>query len=695
MTTNIIHKTYGSHSTVWIREDWLVSELDIKHNSLRVRRAEHNKGLRSVWRYKRVEGCFYYDYENLPKSKQKKLPTKQDLIGIAGENMSREEILAGAKEKIHVLYGEYGEYREQELGASRYYIDNGYNRDSMELSSCVVWANILMDYTDKETRRWVLLGLDKIMDVYEAMLCVIEEKSLKYWKVSSVKAMYNKFKGYREKTKEEKYRFFIHKNMGNKHRQLLDDEVKNAIVWLRGMGQNWSDRSISRKIQFCCELKGWAVPSERTITEYMNTKQVKIWTEVGRYGAKGGKFARYVKSSVSIALPLYAGDCWQVDGTRVNMIPHVTLNDEGKKVERYLYYVIIKDVYSGAILGHGYTYSENHAVVIDALREAVDSTGHLPYELVCDKFPGHNTKEWQYLEGELERLGVRVTRAYKAEGKAQIERGFRVIQDVFMSESIFYYGEGIRSSRKSSHRSNEYLQAVKKMRKKIGWDFDRACEEMDMVIDRYNNTKLSNYSKRNIDKSPRELHNESDKSNVLRLEKARLMWLFAIRKELTLGGAGLLRTAIAGNEYSYRMNNYKAIEQHDKVLLLCDYRNMDTAMVFDFEGNLLEAVQEIGEVRIHGPNAHTEKLNRERKRINAYRNYAIAGYEKISGSAIEEIGEVDLLTPLTTKKQAIEAAETKMLEDVNKSFESLPEGEEDETIEAKIANPLGGLWKSE
>ena len=94
-----------------------------------------------------------------------------------------------------------------------------------------------------------------------------------------------------------------------------------------------------------------------------------------------------------------------MDGTRINFIPHKSA--DGK--EKSLMIIAVRDVHSGDIVGFHLDTKEDRYGYIHALNMAVRNTGHLPYELVHDRFPGHNTDEWTLITKRMKREGVIMT----------------------------------------------------------------------------------------------------------------------------------------------------------------------------------------------------------------------------------------------------------------------------------------------
>ena len=254
--------------------------------------------------------------------------------------------------------------------------------------------------------------------------------------------------------------------LGNTNASKNFEGVIPAMVFaMRATGYNFSNAHIIRRISLVCELTERKAPSKSWFEALLAKQETKMLTST-RFGANGRK-AQTFKSYNPVAGAVFAGDCWQMDGTRVNM---VDWQEEGKS--KFLYVVAVRDVFSGACIGVSFGYNEDRYMYQNALKMAVQKAGYLPYNLILDKFPGHNTQEWETIVTKLENRGVQVKYTAKATGKAQVERWFGTLQSVFMMQSNFYYGEGIMSKRPFAHRSVETLKAIKKEAKKTSFDIE-------------------------------------------------------------------------------------------------------------------------------------------------------------------------------------------------------------------------------
>ncbi len=389
-----------------------------------------------------------------------------------------------------------------------------------------------------------------------------------------------------------------------------DADVEAWVYDLRSSGCNYTNTYIARKVGIMCSLFGKAEPSQRWFTQLMETPLCEWITGPTRYGSKSRHGDR-VKAHVTLKKALHAGDCWQVDGTRVNFIDF-KLN--GKEV--FLYIVAVRDVYSGDILGYSFDVTENRWCVHAAIKMAVESTGYLPWELVMDKFPGHNTTEMETLFADMNKRGCRTTFTSNPNGKAAIERWFSTLQQVFMMGSDYYYGEGIRSRHQFGHRSYQQIKAMKLAAKNDGWDYDKAEAEACKVVEAYRTTKLSSYSRRYkmIENSPEGLHQQSEKPNVTLLDANQVIYLFALKTKRKFTGEGLLNIQIQNYAFSYRCADANVVANHKEVTICYDLQDLDVVHLYAINDKALKpylGTAHESSVQVYGPNAEWGKYQRQ------------------------------------------------------------------------------------
>ncbi len=449
---------------------------------------------------------------------------------------------------------------------------------------------------------------------------------------------------------------------GNDNAEQYNDPV--VFGWamnLRANGANFTDAHIVRQIWEACERTGRRKPSMRwfgqSIFEQAHTQ---FLTAQKRFGSS--KKANIHKSYIPFADAFYAGDCWEVDATRVNIIAHQTKDEKGNKIERHLMAVVVRDVMSGDVLGYDFTHAESHASFARAMKMAVQTAGYLPYELVTDKFPGHNTEQIKRLFERLEALGVIVRLSHNAKDKARTERWFGTFQSVVLMGSKYYYGEGITSTRLTAHRSPEYLAQLKKESKKAGFDVVKAYTEAETLVEQWRTIKYSYYSRKNanLHKTPQELHKESEKPNVIFASRQQVSMLFDLKKEITIRHNGQFHLEIQGVEFYYQISaeNYEAIAKthNKKVVISYDLDDLSEVYLWKEHGNLLASIceaQEVKQVVKYGPGKELGRISQLKARERQIEELKQVQLDQYTAVANEE----ELLLGIHTNKQKANAFE--------------------------------------
>lgn len=448
---------------------------------------------------------------------------------------------------------------------------------------------------------------------------------------------------------------------GNTNAELYNDaEVFSWVMQLRSMDANFSNEYIIRKVNEMCGLTGKSKPSRRWYgSKIFEIPENKYITGSFRYGSGSVKGQIY-KGYLPHLNAIYAGDCWEIDATRYNTIAHEVevLNRETGElriVEKFMMVVAVRDVHSGDVLGYSFCHAENHVAYHQALKMAVENTGYLPYEIITDRFPGHNTPQMQDLFERMKALGVKVEFSHNPNQKARLERWFRTLQSVFAMDSKYFYGEGIKSRAAYAHRSADYLARIKKEAKREGWNFEKAVEDAAQTIEKYRITSLSNYSRLHskIDKSPAELHDESEKPNVISADEKRISMLFDLKKQLKLRRDGQIYTEILGVPHHYLVaaEDFNIIAAQFDQEVTVSYSLDDRSKVFLWKkhGHLLSYLCEadrLEEPQLYGPDKQYGIVAKYQKRARQIQSQK---EEKLQEMIGEEYG---MLGPFTQKDKA-------------------------------------------
>ncbi len=440
---------------------------------------------------------------------------------------------------------------------------------------------------------------------------------------------------------------------GNTNSMVFDDpELVSWALQLRSMPKNYSNDYIIRKITEQCLITGKRTPSRRWYGQNIFEQNGTKFLTSKRYGSS--RKSHIHKSYIPFQNALYAGDCWEMDATRVNIISH-----KDEKKEKFLMVVAIRDVHSGDVLGYSFSHSENHIVYADAMKMAVQNAGYLPYEIVTDRFPGHNTPQMEDLFARMESLGVHIEFAHDPNKKARVERFFLTLQQITMPDSDYFYGQGIMSRSLSAFRSPEYIAQIKKEANKAGFDMYKAVEESTNIIESFRDTLYSKYSRKHskLNRSPRELHNESEKPHVIEVSEATISMLFGLKKKITIRNNGQIVTEILGVKMNYFISAayYDIIKNYhtQQVVMSYDIENPNVVFLWEQHGHLLKSLCEADyfePAQKFGPNKMMQQVGVAKAREKAINELKEKDYQ-------ETIGEENLMLGRYGKKDELNIAD--------------------------------------
>ena len=549
------------NSDVYLSHNYIANSGIVSSGYLRVAKTRASKGSES-WQYMEIFDKTYFNYSSMPVQARYSLPSVQNLRQMAvGFDNDIVSIIKTARELSHLFAPAFN------------------NNESLMMAASVI----------QEAAKWVKnqnISFNK-SKFFIKLATEINIQQLKHLP-KTWRNLRDKIKEYAAEKPIET--MIVAKNKGNNNRTKFanNDIIKDWIITLAESQKNYSGAYIFRNIRrMCLQSNINDFPSQRWVSSYMSSSEIQYLTHQ-RYGANS-RFNQRYRAYVPTLSAVFAGDCWQIDGTRVNIIDHkATYTEDGKRKtsQKFLYIVAVRDVMSGNVLGWEYCHKENATAVINALSMAVRNTGYMPYELIYDRFPGHNTYEWAFVENQMRMAGTVMTIAHKAEGKAHIERWWGTLQDVFMSNSELYYGEGIKSTRRYAHRSREYVNMMRKWASDNNFGYDDACNETDNIINSYLNTPLSEYSKKfkDIDQSPAQLHEESGKPNTYDISEQQWAFIFGLRKEVSIAH-NMITTQIEGATFYYGIDDCDAIARYTGVKLTNCFDFEDLSKVHLFNGD--------------------------------------------------------------------------------------------------------------
>ncbi|MDX8566310.1 Mu transposase C-terminal domain-containing protein [Elizabethkingia sp. HX WHF] len=652
--TDILLRQSGGRESIWLSQRLVAEVCNVDENYLKVARIRYKKTVRACdiakakdfmpdsgksWRWSKQYGQFYYCLDNIP---DRQPVHYRSLFGDSEALLDMYRAVCKSKDLSSL-----------EIRFKRFLKDN--------------FRNYLEFYTDTDEIQRVALAkacatLEFILNekedypgtknkLYKDIAPILKVNDIRYFPHNPLRI--KEKVDILEDTDHAIIEIIRLPRVGNSNAEVYNDPV--VFSWamqLRMMSQNYTDAHIARTIWDACDRTGRKKPTRRWFgMQIFEQAKTKFLTGEKRFGSS--RKAQIFKDRIPFADALYAGDTWQIDSTRVNIIAHRSADGS----DRYLNVIAVRDVMSGDILGHAFDYSENSDAYLRALKMAVQTSGYLPYEIVTDRFPGHNTDLIKRLFARMEALGVNIQITHNANGKAGIERWFGTFQSVILMGSKYYYGEGIQSRRLTAHRSPEYLKEVKKEAKKAGFDLVAAYTECENLVEQFRDIKYSVYSRKheNLHKSPKELHQESEKPFVNWISAMQTSMLFDRKTEITLSGKGSFIKEIAGVKITYKVSPeyYDVISSYHgkKVVVSYDLDDLSQVYLWEEHDMLLKSLcpaDRFEDIMIHGPKKELGRLSQAKARerqIDAMKEQEL--------SDIINVGEDSMMMGIYTNKTKV------------------------------------------
>lgn len=454
------------------------------------------------------------------------------------------------------------------------------------------------------------------------------------------------------KHKNTKELELIHGNNGKQNALKFgnNEDIVGWAVDLCADGHNYPVPAIVKMLAARCEWFGYEAPSESWVKNLRLQWQATIAEY--RWDERNPHLQAY-RIYIPTAKAPYAGTVWTIDGTQFNAVAHET--EKGKSAR--LYYIAVRDEFSGDVLAVVPCYAEDVAVHIAVVKAAIAETGYVPYELRHDRFTGHNGAVWlEFIEG-LKALGLKkVTTTVSPWAKGRHERMYGTLQSVFDAFSKVSYRDSPLSTRPTARVRNSVMLQQEKVARKTGYDWQKAVADLAQVITAYRHTPYSKWSEkyRSCEKSPAELHYLSEKPHATMLAPQEIALLTWEKHSLT-PAQGYLSYKENYINYMYRLTPelmYDVPRQKVNVYINAEHR--ESVHVFLESGEYMGELLRQEEVLTAGPEADWAALHEAKAHTNRLKEYAKAKFEAVVSKGAkqhidQETGEV---TPIAYADEA-------------------------------------------
>ena len=209
----------------------------------------------------------------------------------------------------------------------------------------------------------------------------------------------------------EGYGSLIHRGYMNTNRQKIDDVVGNALVRLYGNAcPKLTFEEVAEKYNTeLYDILGGERLTVAAIKNYLNRPECRAkW-----YGSRHGEV-----QAMNDIMPIArrrkvseANNIWSIDGTPVQMY-----YKEGGKLYSNLYMYVVTDAASSAIIGYALGVNENSALVLRALRDAMERQMYAPVQLQYDNASANTQAAVQALMGNMSEVAF-PCQPYRARAK--------------------------------------------------------------------------------------------------------------------------------------------------------------------------------------------------------------------------------------------------------------------------------------
>lgn len=380
-----------------------------------------------------------YSYSSLPEKYKKRWVERH---GEPEQQMRQEMIrnIVKKDEKAERFFEEYRYDKNGEMVALPVDVKKEYTWNASVLNALMEEFKRLSSSNNK------LTGFRR--NLWELLLVTSEEWRPVYGhslpgSVGRLKTLINKFR-------PDNYGVLVSGKYGNSNTLKIEEDGGRYLVALkRSRVPVYTDMEIFEEYNRVAPERGWKpLKSPRSLREWFNSPRVEpLW-----YDAVYGEMKahqRYDRKHRTI-LPSRRDSLWYGDGTKLNLYYR---DENGNKCTTSVYEVV--DAYSEVLLGYYISDNEDYIAQYHAFRMAIQTSGHKPYEIVCDNQGGHKKNTALGLFSKISRIH-RPTAPYNGESKT-IENIFYRFQSQVLKKRFGFTGQNITAKRETSRPNLEFI----------------------------------------------------------------------------------------------------------------------------------------------------------------------------------------------------------------------------------------------
>lgn len=343
---------------------------------------------------------------------------------------------------------------------------------------------------------------------------------------------------------KEGYGCLISGKLGNRNTTKITEEVAEWLLAHKvSVNPVYTIGQIFDLYNEIAPSKGWkAIKSTQTLLEFFERPEIKpVWYAVEQGAQRANNLFlrqnRTIMASCRDAL-------WYIDGTKVNL--YFKFWDKKERMTKIgtTYCIYVMDAFSEVFVGRYICETESFVTTYEALRNAFENTGVMPYELVSDNQAGFTSAVAKRWRGKLDTISHTTT---PENGKSKtIEAAFGRFQAEVLHQYINYTGGNVNA--KSSKTKIDIARIIQN--KEALPTYEEVVAANDKCIEKWNSMPHPKFA----GKSRRQVYQESVNPQAIELTdtiKEKVFYI-ATEKASTFRANGIEIT-IKGQKYVYEV----------------------------------------------------------------------------------------------------------------------------------------------
>lgn len=465
----------------------------------------------AAWRWGKVNGTFYYDYDCLPDRKptyyRSKFGSKHELFDAyeaqlgADKSKQQNQIKSLIQAQVNTFID------NTDIHYFMYKAIVGFNQKQAEqMATGRAWCLFIIKQLENDNFK--LLGINKKQDFYQVCTDMLAPLELEGFRINSAAYLRNKINEFpMEASLMEQLNFFVSGKYGNDNAQivgkypLVDEitgqifqfDIHQAMMFQLYMNPGGSSKEYIRTLwerDYCEDVQEFDLQpvAYRTFCHHLTRFNKSILMAKARHGED--YYKKHVQTYVTTDRLKYAHSLFAGDGSgTINYKYYKTKKVRGKEVRELstmkLYVILITDVASRHIAGWSVapvgSHKETDTMTREAVKMAIENGGNQTmFEFISDNHGAFTSKESKsFLNlafNKVRTIEAGNSQANPAETQFRLFK--RSLKDIknFLSTS---WGTGIEGQANSDYINIEDMPT-----------YEDAVIQMHELINRWNQTKL-------------------------------------------------------------------------------------------------------------------------------------------------------------------------------------------------------------